>query len=984
MRRLALLAWLGVWLCCCASAQAELKPPSLSEGKSAADFGGQTALIVHYRRDKADYDGWNLWAWTDQAEGQAYAFTGSDAFGLYALVVYEQPHQKLGFIVRQGDWEKKEGDDDRYIEVNDQGVAEVWLEQDRLSFDTTPPWIEQAQDVKAPPSEPEASDGLTHESIAPPSAAAVGAKGVLVIHYHRPDAQYDDWNVWGWSEGHEGRAYALDGRDGFGAFARVLLNKPSDRVGFIIRKGDWLERESEGDRFVELNTDGVAEVWLLAGEERVYMDPTNLDYSLRIQRAFLDAPDRLHVRLNRPATAKQLGAEPEDGSIDGYIEAGGVRYMIESIRQIGHGEMGSRDAELKLSEPIALKHVSEPMTLNLPGLDRAMVFAREVLTDPHFQDLGAALGSDYASAGTMFATWSPVAEQVELLLFKRADDTEPYETLAMSKGTGGVWRVRVEGDLDGVFYQYRFTSYGQQRDAADIYCRAATKDSSKSMVINLDRTDPPGWDADTPPLVKRPTDEVIYEIHVRDYSIGDESCPPQQRGKFMGLAHKHDGDIATGVSHLKELGVTTLHLLPIQDYSASMDEYNWGYWTALFNVPEAQYSTNYDDPAQAIKDCKAMIQALHKAGIRVVLDVVYNHTSTSFAASPFDQAVPWYYFRTTPGGRLRNESGTGNATADERPMMRKYIIDSLKYWVQEYHVDGFRFDLLGMMHKASVEALEKELHAIRPDLLIYGEPWTGGGPIHFAKGDQKKLHVAVFNDHFRNAIRGDLDGVAHGYVMGGGHIKEIRNGLAGAIDDFADSPSESINYASAHDNRTLWDKFTHTLPDADDATKRSMQKLALGMVLTAQGVPFLHGGSDFCRTKLGNHNSYDAGDEVNQFDWPRKAAYRDVFDYVRGMIALREAHPAFRMTERKQVRQFMDFHDGEGPLWFQLDGEALGDSWSSIIVVYNGESQARVFHAPERPWQMAADHERAGTESLGEVAGEVELPPYSMMVLYQE
>jgi len=246
------------------------------------------------------------------------------------------------------------------------------------------------------------------------------------------------------------------------------------------------------------------------------------------------------------------------------------------------------------------------------------------------------------------------------------------------------------------------------------------------------------------------------------------------------------------------------------------------------------------------------------------------------------------------------------------------------------------------------------------------------------------MNVAVFNDHFRNAIRGDLDGVAHGFAMGGGHEKEIRNGLAGAIDDFADTPTESISYVSAHDNRTLWDKLTHTLPDADDQTKRAMHKLSLGLVLTSQGIAFLHGGSDFARTKLGNHNSYNAGDEVNKFDWPRKAEYRDVFDYTSGLIAMRKAHPALRITDRKLVRKHMTFHDGDGPLWYELDGAALGDAWSSIIAVYNGGHDAVMFSAPEGSWKVAVNHERAGNASLGEVNGEVELPPYSMMVLYRD
>jgi pullulanase len=978
MARRVLLLILGLWLLCCAQASAEMQPPALAAGKTAAEYGGQSVLIIHYRRDAADYDGWNLWAWPVGSEGASFEFTGSDAFGVYGIAVFEQAHPKLGFLVRKGDWEQKDGDQDRMVELGGSGVAEVWVRQDRLTFDTTPPWIDEAQDVK-PAGQVSGEVEKNHESIAPESAEAVGVKAVAVLHYHRPDGQYDGWNAWVWPEGREGKVYPFDGADGFGVYARVLLDEPADRVGFIIRKGDWQERDVEVDRFVSLNPSGVGEVWLSAGEERVFMDPANMDYSLRIQRAFLDAPNKLHVRLSRPAKADQLVHPP------GFVGVEGLQYPVSQVKTMGHGDAGSRDLVLTLAEPIGPEQIGKPMALNLPGIEPATVFARDILSDKAFHDLSATLGSDHTPDATAFATWSPVAERVELLLFKDATDPQPYETHAMSKGHGSVWRTRIEGDLDGVYYQYRFTSYGEQREVADIYCRAASKDSSRSMVINLDRTDPPGWDSDTPPKPKSPTDEIIYEVHVRDYSIADESCPAGQRGKYLGLAHAGTGDIATGVAHLKELGVTTVHLLPIQDFSARMDEYNWGYWTALFNVPEAQYSTNPDDPAQAIKDLKTMIKTLHDNGIRVVLDVVYNHTSTSFAASPFDQAVPWYYFRTTPGGRLRNESGTGNAFADERPMGRKYILDSLKYWVNEYHIDGFRFDLLGMTHKDTVALIEKELHAIRPDLLIYGEPWTGGGPTHFPKGAQKKMRVAVFNDHFRNAIRGDLDGVARGFAMGGGHVKEIRNGLAGAIDDFADQPTESINYVSAHDNRTLWDKLTHTLPDADDKTKRAMQKLSLGLVLTAQGVAFLHGGSDFARTKLGNHNSYNAGDEVNKFDWPRKAEYRDVFDYVSGLIKLRREHPAFRMNDRKLIRKHMKFHDGQdGPVWFQLDGAAIGDSWNTILCAYNGEGEERSITLPDGAWRVVVNHERAGTAPIGEASGELKLPPYSMSVLYRD
>ena len=977
LRPLTLLACLGVCVFFCAQARAELTPPALAQGKTAQDFDAESVLIIHYRRDNEDYDGWNVWAWPSNAEGAAHGFTGSDAFGLYAVIPFENQSSKIGFIIRKGDWEEKDTNQDRMVEPNKDGIAEIWVQEERAAFDTRPPVIDKAQDVK--PRGPPADPGLdAYSSAAPVSAEAVGAGAALILHYHRPDGEYDRWNVWAWAEGQDGKAYPLNHEDGFGRYAQITVDEPAKRIGFIIRKGDWLEREADADRYVSLNPAGVAEVWAVAGEERLFMDPSTIDFKPTIQRAFLDGKDLLHVRLNQPMLAERFADPP------GVVQVGETTHTIRQIAPMGRGSKGSRDMAIHLDEPVRLDDVASKMTLTLTGFDPAIIYARDILKDDHYHDLSATLGSDHTPQATAFATWSPVAESVDLLLYKTADDTEPYQAVSMSKGHGSVWRARVEGDLHGVYYMYRFNSYGQQRTVPDIYCHAATKDSGRSMVVDLSKTDPDGWGDDTPPAAKSPVDEVIYEIHVRDYTIADDACPPKLRGKYLGLAHPNVGDIKSGVAHLKELGVTTVHLLPIQDFTAGMDEYNWGYWTALFNVPEAQYSTNPDDPTQAIKDLKAMILALHDNGIRVVMDVVYNHTSTSFASSPFDQTVPWYYFRTTPGGRLRNESGTGNAIADERPMARKYIVDSLKYWVNEYHVDGFRFDLLGMTHKSTVLKIDKELHAIRSDLILYGEPWTGGGPTHYPKGAQKKMNVAVFDDHFRNAIRGDLDGTAMGYAMGGGHVTEIRNGLAGAIDDFAEHPTEAVSYVSAHDNRTLWDKLTHTLPEADEATKKSMHKLSLGLVLMSQGVSFLHGGSEFCRTKLGNHNSYNAGDEVNKFDWQRKEEFKDVFDYTSGLIRLRLQHPALRLQTRKQVREHMKFHDGPGPIWFVLDGAAVGDTWAKVLVVFNGEPEDRYIALPDGEWTLVVNHEKAGTEPLSTESGDLWLRPYSMKVLHQD
>ena len=384
-------------------------------------------------------------------------------------------------------------------------------------------------------------------------------------------------------------------------------------------------------------------------------------------------------------------------------------------------------------------------------------------------------------------------------------------------------------------------------------------------------------------------------------------------------------------------------------------------------------------------ELKKTIQTLHENGLRVILDVVYNHTSSVLNASPFHQAVPHYYFRSEFDGQLCNDSGCGNAFADERIMARKYMIDSLKYWATEYKVDGFRFDLLGMHQPETVKTISRELRQIRPDLLIYGEPWTGGGPIHFGKGDQRNMNVAVFNDNLRNAVRGDLDGTFTGFATGnGGDTEGIKRGITGAIDDFAASPTECVNYVSAHDNRTLWDKLEHTYPHMDEHTKLSMTKLAHGIVLTSQGVAFIHGGADFGRTKFGNHNSYNAGDDINHCDWYRKAKYYDLHQYFQGLIELRKSHSAFRMTNTSDIRHSIKFLEApHGAIAYKINGKRANDSWKQIVVFLNGEGHAQSIDLPSGHWHIVVDNHTAGITDLRQVNGYITLPPYSMIVAYQ-
>jgi pullulanase len=803
---------------------------------------------------------------------------------------------------------------------------------------------------------------------------------VLIVHYYRPDGQYDRWNVWTWGVGEEGRGVAFDRETAFGRYAVIELDDDASRQGLLLRRGNWEQRDVPQDRFVELDDDGVTEVWLVSGNPSVFMNPDAVDVSTRIVGAFLDAGDEILLTVSTPLTQEQL-----DG-ITVLHENVPNRYKADSVVRSEALVTQGVAYTVRLDKPVADRDVAK-LSVSIPGIGTiATVYARDVLTELRFTALEARLGAVYSREATTFRVWSPVADAVDVLLYREHDDRRPAVVRRLSREARGLWSVTLEGDLHGRAYRFRYRSYGEDRVAPDIHARAATNDSSKSIVVDLSRTHPEGWATVEPPRLESPTDEVIYEIHVRDFSIDDPSTPAAHRGMYEGLIHRGsvstpDGTVATGLAHLEELGVTAVHLLPIHDYTGERDQYNWGYWTALFNVPESNYASRVDEPMLAITELKRAIHGLHEAGIRVILDVVYNHTSTSGEWSPFFQSVPYYWFRTTPDGVLRNDAGVGNSLADERPMVRKYIEDSLAYWTTEYRVDGFRFDLIGTHKPSSVRKWVERVRRLRPDLTIYGEPWTGGGPLYFGKGMQKRVGLAVFNDHLRNALRGDLDGKATGFATGrGGDVAAVKRGVMGAIDDFTASPTETINYVSAHDNLTFWDKLVLAQPDATDEQRLAMHRLAHAAVLTSQGIAFIHGGADYARTKGGNHNSYNAGDDVNRFDWERKAEFAETVDYIAGLIELRTSRALLRLDSAEAVRDALRWHDeGAGDDVISYTLRAPGEK--AMFIAYNGSPREQVIELPEGAWRVLADDDEASATPLRTSGDSYTMPAYSALVL---
>ncbi|MFM7319917.1 MAG: pullulanase, partial [Armatimonadota bacterium] len=538
----------------------------------------------------------------------------------------------------------------------------------------------------------------------------------------------------------------------------------------------------------------------------------------------------------------------------------------------------------------------------------------------------------------------------------------------------------------GLRYRFRVDIRGVATDTADLWCTGATADSRWSVVLDPARTNPPGWAATPVPRLARSTDAVLYELHVRDLTIDPASgVPPAERGRYPGAvrrgAVRPDGK-AAGIDHLLRLGITHVQVLPIQNFNPDHSrDYNWGYETTLFDVPEEQYSTRPEDPVAVVRDAKAMVQGFHRAGIGVVLDVVYNHTvPSSGPASPFEATVPWYWFRTDLEGRILNESGVGNALADDRSMARRWMLESLTYWVREFRVDGFRFDLMGMFTPETVRAIEATLRRIRPDLLLHGEPWTGGGPVRFGVGAQRGTRMAVFNDRFRGALRGDLDGDGRGFAAGAGDPAAVRDALAGSPSIAAD-PLESLNYVSAHDNLTLRDKFSRTAPDTVPGAEARMFRLSAAAVLLAQGIAFLEGGVEIGRTKAGNPNSYNAGDGVNRFDWTRAARFDDDAEWLSGMVALRRAHPAFRLATRSERDRNVSFPtEGlpDGVVAMRIR-EVPGEPWRDLLVVLNGRTVPAHWTLPAGRWRRVADGNRVGDTGLvGETA---DIPALGFVVL---
>lgn len=627
---------------------------------------------------------------------------------------------------------------------------------------------------------------------------------------------------------------------------------------------------------------------------------------------------------------------------------------------------------------------------------------------------GSDLELSVDASGTHFTLWSPKAEAAEVLIYDTDRNTAPVETLPMKRGGNGTWGASVPVKLYGKFYTFRVTVDGRQlAETPGVWAKAVGTNGVRAAIIDFAATDPAGWSDDKGPELKNITDAVLYEMHHRDFSV-HPSSGIVHKGKFLALTEPQTrstlGD-ATGIDHLKELGVTHVHILPSYDYN-SVDEsnlpsnqYNWGYDPFNYNAPEGSYSTDPADPAVRVREMKEMVKALHDAGIGVVMDVVYNHTANN-DDSNFSLTAPGYYYRHRADGSYSDASGCGNETASERQQMRDFIVNSVKYWAKEYHIDGFRFDLMAIHDIETMNEVAAELKKINPSIFVYGEGWTAGdSPLPaeqraLKENVDKMTGIAVFSDDIRDAVKGHYsDAKDRGFATGKpGNEETVKIGIVASTAHpqvdyskgnnskfaYAGAPTEIINYVSCHDDLTLTDKLAASMPGSSEADRQRAARLAQTIVFTSQGTPFMFAGEEVFRDKKGVHNSYKSPDSVNAIDWTLKNKNADQFNYYRELIKLRKAHPAFRMTTADEIARNIVFDKITSPnvISYSIKNNANGDEWKEIKLVFNGSDSPFVAKIPKGDWTVVARDGQLKADGLGtSKGGTVVVEPTSALIL---
>ena len=622
----------------------------------------------------------------------------------------------------------------------------------------------------------------------------------------------------------------------------------------------------------------------------------------------------------------------------------------------------------------------------------SMLLPQKVAAQP-FQEVA------YSPEKTVFTLFAPNdAKQVVVRIYDEGLGGKAKKSVKMKRIANEQWQTTVKGDLMGKFYTFDMG----QGECPGVFAKAVGVNGKRGAIINFSKTDPEGWAQDQHPVTKSPADLVIYEMHHRDFSINRKDA--KYPGKFMALTEPW------AISHLKELGVNAIHILPSYDYGSvdetrlSDNKYNWGYDPVNYNVPEGGYSTDPYAPEVRIREFKQMVKALHDAGIRVILDVVYNHTY-DIEHSNFQRTYPDYFYRKTADGQYSNGSGCGNETASDKPMMRQFMLESVKYWINEYHIDGFRFDLMGVHDIETMNQIRAMVDAIDPTIYIYGEGWSAGSCAYPQEQLAMKAHIyrmpgiAAFSDEIRDALRGPFsDDTVTGWIGGKDETESIKFGIAGAIqhpqidmtkvnyakEPWALEPTQMISYVSCHDDMCLVDRLKASIPGITEEELIRLDLLAQTAVFTSQGVPFMLSGEELLRDKKGVHNSFESPDSINQLDWTNKTKYPQVFAYYKNLIALRKHHPAFRLGNADLVRKHLEFIDApKGVVAYRLKNYAGRDDWRDIIVILNANKSDVEVAIPNGDYTIVCSDGCIDEQGMGILQGEkAVVSPQSALILH--
>ncbi|WP_078555547.1 type I pullulanase [Bacillus alkalicellulosilyticus] len=693
-----------------------------------------------------------------------------------------------------------------------------------------------------------------------------------------------------------------------------------------------------------------------------------------------------------------LAATKIKGPQEVRLKTGGIEILIRTIEQETNDE--KQTLILRLFEPIDLSksyHVSIAEHEEFPVQVGAVV--RTIEFDELFFYPKDDLGLTWSKEKSVFKVWAPTATDVRVVVYLHWSDEKGKE-IPMIRGDKGVWSLTLHGDYEGNYYTFQVCTNGHWNEAVDPYAKAVSINGEKGAIISNVELDLKQTEMNLSHL--SPSEIIIYEAHIRDFTIHKHSGA-EFKGKFKGMMERDTRGkkgSSTGLDYLQELGITHVELLPVNDFGSvdeeeSESQYNWGYDPVHYFSVEGSYATTPYEPKVRIRELKELIRSLHEGNLRVIIDVVYNHVYI-WELSNFEKIVPGYYFRYEENGDLANGTGVGNDIASERKMVRKFIVDCVVYWVTEYDIDGFRFDLMGNLDIETMKAVTERISNINKNCFILGEGWDLSTPLQrqdkaIIDNAQQLPEVGFFNDRFRDALKGSSFNVEEkGFVNGNKETEHlIKQGLLGFVDgdiSLFNSPVQSINYIECHDNYTLWDKLMNSNPDEEEGIKQRMHRLGTAIILTSQGIPFLHAGQEFYRTKEGVENSYCSPDSINQIDWDRKELHLSYVNYVKGLIKLRKDHPGFRLPSAHLIQKHCSFFETPPHVIGYKIGDLQGiDDWENIIAIYNGSwSNVEISLPKGGVWNIVVDDETVSLIPLNKITEDkVWVKPLTTMIMYQ-